>query len=116
MRTHLLIQDERDLLVASAHISGAQLLIANIAYQPEHSRFAIMVQREGAATQTGLHFDYVQRVQKAQLPDEGTLTFTACIFEPTDSPAGVVTLFCDSVPRIRLFVECLDAQMLELES
>ncbi len=112
--TILRIQDEEDLLVLSSLLEGGRVNVKDLAYVPQQKRFALLVTRAGQTQQTALHFDFVERAQANHLPEAGEIECLACIFEPEkagEKLRGLITIYCVDAPRIRVFVECIDAQM-----
>ena len=64
-----------------------------------------------------LRFDRVLACKCKQVKPDGkdtVLNLLAVEFEPTDSPAGVVTLTFSGGPVLRLEVECLEVELVDL--
>jgi hypothetical protein len=118
--------DGEDLSVVSAHLQDALVRVGDMAWLPEQDRFALILSRfdwvaagEGRCERlaTGLHFDRVRQVRQNGVPQqtpEVVLSLLAVAFEPTDAPAGYITLTFSGGAAIRLEVECLDAHMRDL--
>ena len=113
--------DVDDLAVLSAHLQDALVRVADMAWQRDHERFALVVSRfdwiaaaEGRCERaaTGLRFERVRAVRQTGVQrraPEAVLELLAIGFEPADAPAGFVTLtFCGGA-AIQLDVECLEA-------
>lgn len=123
----LLAEDAEDLAVLSAHLQDAVVRIGDMAYLPKQKRFAALVNRfcwegcdevaTGERVLAGLHFDRVRGVkaQKVRQDDpEAVVQLLALNYEPTDEVAGTVELLLAGGGRIRLDVECVDAQLRDL--
>lgn len=113
--------DEDDLIVMSAHLEGAKILRANMAYLQDEKRFVLVAERHDPTNKselhlTGLHFDRVIQVKTNHWPkDEAAcLTLIGITFEPKTAPSGLVTLFFEDQCAIRLDVECLEASLSDL--
>lgn len=119
------VVDEEDLAVMSAHLQDAHLELRDAAFLPQTHRFAAVVcrvdheallQGEPRRRQAGFHFERVQRVQRSgfDIENDEPLQLLAVAFEPTAAPAGQVLLTFAGGKRIRLEVECLEAEMRDL--
>jgi hypothetical protein len=67
--------------------------------------------------QTGLHFERVLKVARTGFDQGKTdtrLNLLSIVFNPTDAPAGQVTLIFSGGAALRLDVECLEVQMRDL--
>lgn len=113
--------DEDDLIVMSAHLEGAKILRANLAFLPHDKRFALVAERRdpktAAATRlTGLHFNRVEQVKTSHLPqdDAAQLTLIGITFERGIAPSGAVVMLFENQCAIRLDVECLEASLSDL--
>lgn len=123
----LLVMDDQDLAVVSAHLQDARVRLTDMAYLPSQRRFALVAARldwlceDHQRCSSGLHFDFVKsvastgidRTQPERDPKAHVL-LTSIFFTPTDAPAGIVTLTFADGAAIRLDVECLEAQMRDL--
>lgn len=120
--------DEEDLAVLSAHVQDAILKVGDISYLPKEKRFAIAMNRfgwevedEGEAVhqrrRSALVFDRVTGAQCCHLrrdqPD-AVLELLAVSYEPTDSPAGFITLHFAGGAMLRVGVECIEARLADL--
>lgn len=113
--------DADDLSVISAHLQDALVRVGDMAWLPEQDRFALVLSRfdwiaagEGRCERAtaGLHFDRVRTVRQCAVPQTTPnviLELLAISFEPTEAPAGQVTLTFAGGAAIRLEVECLEA-------
>ncbi len=127
----LVALDSEDLEVLSAHLQDAVLRVGDIAYVPAKNRFALIVNRfdwEGAAEKdkrgkkferrrSALRFDRVLALQALGI-DQGAknavVELLAVQFEETQEPEGYITLVFAGGGAIRLHVECIEAEMMDL--
>jgi hypothetical protein len=131
----LVALDKDDIEVVSAHVQDALVKIADIFWQPREHRFVMALNRfdwmnavdanginDGVAPdyrrcRTALRFDRVisckcrdlDRTNKA-----ATLNLLAVEFAENDPPAGTITLTFSGGGAIRLEVECLEAELVDL--
>lgn len=127
--------DEEDLAVLSAHLQGAVLKVADLAYLPGDKRFAFVASRvpatwavseaarRGEACNkrriTGVHFERVQGVATRGIDrgqPEAELEIVAIGFTPVEAPGGYVTIFLTNHRDIRLQVECIEAACRDLQT
>ncbi len=129
----LIAFDADDLAVMSAHLQNASIKVQDMAYMPAQKRFAAIASRldwtqlledSGRSSQprfiSALRLD---RVLGAKLTgiDLGrkneTLSLLAMQFtgKSSDDPAGSITLFFANGGAIRLHVECIEAELRDLE-
>lgn len=125
-RLGLVALDAEDLEIISAHLQDAVVRVGDIVFLPKVRRFALVACRfdwlaaeEGRMErcQTGLHFDYVDKVTFTGFRQSNTymmLNLLSISFEPGKSPGGVAVFTFSGGAAIRLFVECLEAQMHDL--
>jgi hypothetical protein len=114
--------DAEDLAVVSAHLEEATLNRTDMVWQKGAQRFVLVANRrdrENAAAPlhlTGLHFERVTRVRTLGLPqdEKAALKLMGIAFTITDDPAGEISLLFDGGVVMRLDVECLEAQMVDL--
>jgi hypothetical protein len=122
--------DADDLAVVSAHVQDAVLKVGDIAFLPKEQRFAGVINRfvwekppEGTfrknweRRRAGFHFDRVLAVRSAGIDranPNAVLELLAIAYEPTDEPAGTVTLIFAGGGAIALDVECLEASISDL--
>lgn len=125
----LAVMDADDLAVVSAHLQDAEMTIGDMAFLPAQARFALALSRfdwplaaQGrfARCAAGLHFERVLKVSRSGLPEPGsadTLRLLAIAFvQDPEPPSGHVLLTFVGGGRIRLKVECLEAEMRDLGS
>jgi len=125
----LIALDEEDLAVVSSHLQDAVMRIGDMAYQPSRKRFAAVLNRfDWETAQSGNGQDYkrrrtalrFERVFGAKLKnirpsaEERVLSLLAISFEPSDAPAGKVTLTFSGDASIQLSVECIEAELKDL--
>jgi Protein of unknown function (DUF2948) len=133
----LVALDKDDIEIVSAHVQDALVKIADIWWQPREQRFVMALNRfdwmnaadaEGAKSpdlvaadyrrcRTALRFERVN-VCKCRGLDQSDknamLNLLAVEFAERDSPAGIVTLTFSGGGAIRLEVECLEAELVDL--
>ena len=123
----LLAEDAEDLAVLSVHLQDAVLRIGDMAYLPKQKRFAALVNRfcwegcdeaaTGERVLAGLHFDRVLGVKASKVRQDSpdaVVQLLALHFEPKGDVAGTVEFLLAGGGRIRLEVECIDAQLRDL--
>ena len=118
--------DTEDLSVLSAHVQDADLRPTDMTYSASEKRFVMVLARYDwqAAVQdvhqrveTGLHFDHVTSVATQNIT-RGTLeplTLRAITFKAAVAPSGALTLNFANGGAIRLEVECIDAQLRDMD-
>ena len=120
--------DKDDLEVVSAHLQDALLKPADIRWRPLEKRLVIGLSRfdwEAALVQNHeyrrrsavLRFDRVLACQTLQVDRSGknsVLNLLAVTFDQRDPPAGIVTLTFSGGGALRLEVECLEAEIVDL--
>jgi hypothetical protein len=124
----LVALDGDDMEVVSAHLQDAIVKAADIHWRPSEKRVVVGLNRfdweaaNGSAPEfrrrrAVLRFDRVLgckcRNCKATEKDH-ILSLLAISFEPTDSPAGIVTLTFSGGAALRLEVECIEAELADL--
>jgi len=120
----LVALDAEDLEVLSAHLQDFVVRVGDLVPIPAERRFAFVGNRldrrvdgEARRRRTAGHFDRVMAV-KARGLDRGApdtvLNLLAIAFEPTDEPSGVVELMFSGGASLRLEVECVEAQAVDL--
>jgi hypothetical protein len=124
----LVALDKDDLEVVSAHLQDALVMPADIHWRPLEKRLVIGLNRfdwEAALGQApeyrrrsaALRFDRVLtcKATKVDRSSNGTvLNLLAVTFEQRDPPAGIVTLTFSGGGALRLEVECLEAEFVDL--
>ena len=124
-RLRLAAEDAEDLQILSARLQDAVLKLKDVSWQPKKRRFAAVVNRlkweEGGKTRVraGLHFDSVLQVQSHKVKlgaEEAVIDLLAVTFTPTggEDPGGVVELVLAGGGAIRLDVECIDGELVDV--
>lgn len=124
----LIALDKEDLEIISAHLQDAVVKVDEIVWQPEAHRLVVALNRfdwEAATTETpawqrrrsALRFDRVlsfksRNVQPAD--KDKVLNLLALDFTEIDAPAGVVTLSFSGDVALRLDVECIESEVVDL--
>ncbi len=124
----LVALDKEDLEIISAHLQDAVVKVDEIVWQPEAHRLVVALNRfdwEAATTETpawqrrrsALRFDRVlsfksRNVQPAD--KDKVLNLLALDFTEIDAPAGVVTLSFSGDVALRLDVECIESEVVDL--
>ena len=120
--------DPDDLEVVSTHLQDAEVKVADVHWRPQEKRLVLGVDRfdwqawnasnpEMRRRRSALRFDRVLCCKCKQVaPDhkDKVLNLLAIEFESTDTPAGVVTLVFSGGPALRLEVECLEVELVDL--
>jgi hypothetical protein len=120
-------EDAEDLAILSAHVQDSVLRVGDLAFLPKQRRFAMLVNRfcwegcpdgqKGERMRAGLHFDGVLRVQSQGISQDDpnqVLELLALNHVPGADGAGAVELLFAGGGRIRLDIECIDAQLRDL--
>lgn len=122
----LIACDAEDLAVIAAHLQDAAVRVGDLAFLPGEKRFALLVNRfdwlaaEAGTPQralAGLHFEMVRKASSLGIDRSAPKTVLNLLdvaFEPTDAPAGVVTLIFSGGAALRLEVDYLEAAMADL--
>ena len=122
--------DSDDLEVVSAHLQDAVVKIAEIRWRPAEKRLVVALNRFDWEAANGIRPEFRRRLSALRFErvtackcrnctncEEGkkqALNLLAVSFEPTDLPAGVVTLTFSGGAALRLEVECLEAELADL--
>jgi hypothetical protein len=120
--------DRDDLDVVSTHLQDALVKVADIMWRPQEKRLIVSLRRfdwlsaqatrpELRRCQSALRFERVNSCKCRSVNPAGkdaVLNLLAVEFTETDPPAGVVTLIFSGGGVLRLEVECLEAELLDL--
>jgi hypothetical protein len=120
--------DPDDLEVVSTHLQDAEIKVADVHWRPQEKRLVIGLDRfdwqawnasnpEMRRRRAALRFDRVQCCkckQVAPTSKDKVLNLLAVEFEMTEAPAGIVTLVFSGGPALRLEVECLEVELIDL--
>jgi Protein of unknown function (DUF2948) len=124
----LVALDRDDVEVVSTHIQDAVVKVADIHWRPAEHRMVVALNRfdwesaNGAEPQyrrrrSALRFDRVLACKCRNVSPkdkDAVLNLLAVEFAETDTPAGVVTLFFSGDAALRLEVECLECELVDL--
>ena len=126
----LVALDGEDIEVVSAHLQDAVVKAADVHWRPAEKRLVLGLNRfdwaaaNGGAKQfrrrrAALRFDRVSACQCRNCSNCGegkvqVLNLLAVTFQPTNLPAGIVTLTFSGGAALRLEVECLEAELADL--
>jgi hypothetical protein len=133
----LVALDKDDIEIVSAHVQDALVKVADILWQPREHRFVVVLNRfdwmnaadaRGAKNpddaapdyrrcRTALRFERVNACKCRDLDPldrNAVLNLLAVEFAERDAPAGSVTLTFSGGAAIRLEVECLEAELVDL--
>jgi Protein of unknown function (DUF2948) len=120
--------DREDLEVVSTHLQDALVKVADVMWRPQEKRLVIALNRfdwlsaEGTKPElrrcrSALRFERVSCCKCRSVNPHGkdaVLNLLAVEFCETDAPAGVVTLTFSGGGALRLEVECLEAELVDL--
>jgi hypothetical protein len=128
----LIAFDADDLAVISAHLQDAALTIGEMVYAPHQKRFAALVARcnwtltDDGCRKGSSQYPAALRLERVlsastsgiDLSNKAeALSLLAIQFSPkaADDPEGYVTLLFANGSAIRLHVECIEAELRDLE-
>jgi hypothetical protein len=120
--------DREDLEVVSTHLQDARIKVSDVLWRPHDKRLIIALDRfdwlsaEGTNPElrrcrAALRFERVICCKCRSVDPKGkeaVLNLLAVEFAETDAPAGVVTLTFSGGGALRLEVECLEAELVDL--
>jgi DUF2948 family protein len=121
--------DRDDLEVVSTHLQDALVKVADIIWRPQEKRLVVALDRfdwaacectkkpELRRCRSALRFERVNCCKCRQVNPAGkdaVLNLLAVEFSETDPPAGVVSLIFSGGAVLRLEVECLEAELVDL--
>jgi hypothetical protein len=124
----LIALDRDDIEVISTHLQDATLTVGDILWRPTEQRLVIALARfdwEGSLADnpkfqrrsTALRFDRVSSIKcrNVDCKDKSrALNLLAIEFTETDPPGGVVTLTFSGGAALRLVVECMECELVDL--
>jgi hypothetical protein len=120
--------DRDDLEVVSTHLQDATLSVGDVHWRPAEKRLVMSLARFDWAgsvdelaqfqrRRTALRFDRVNSIKCRNVnckDKRALLNLLAIEFEESDRPGGVVTLMFSSGAALRLEVECLECELVDL--
>ena len=120
--------DREDLEVVSTHLQDALVKVADIMWRPQERRLIVSLSRfdwpaaekespQLRRCQSVLRFERVNSCKCRSVNPAGkdaVLNLLAVDFIETDAPAGAVTLIFSGGGALRLEVECLEAELVDL--
>ncbi|MBX9777053.1 MAG: DUF2948 family protein [Xanthobacteraceae bacterium] len=120
--------DADDLEVVSTHLQDAEVKVADVHWRPQEKRLVVGVDRfdwqawiatspEMRRRRAALRFDRVLSCKCKHvepIAKDKVLNLLDIEFELTDTPAGIVTLVFSGGPALRLEVECLEVELVDL--
>ena len=124
----LVALDRDDLEVVSTHLQDATLCVGDVHWRPDEKRLVISLARfdwEGTIGQspqfqrrrTALRFERVTSIKCRNVnckDKQATLNLLAVEFDENEPPGGVVTLIFSGGGAVRLEVECLECELVDL--
>ncbi|MBO0751200.1 MAG: DUF2948 family protein [Bradyrhizobiaceae bacterium] len=124
----LVALDRDDIEVVSTHLQDATLTVGDVLWRPTEKRLVIGLARfdwEGSLSDnpvfqrrgTALRFDRVNSIKcrNVDCKDKSRiLNLLAVEFAETDPPGGIVTLTFSGGAALRLTVECLECELVDL--
>lgn len=128
-RLKMVAMDEEDLAIVSAHCQDAVLKPADLEFMARDRRFLLRMNRFAWERQQAgdeperrlsvLHFERVSKVTMKgirQGDDATVLSLLAILFDPGEAPGGHVDLVFSGEAAIRLEVECIEAQLSDMQA
>jgi hypothetical protein len=124
----LIALDKDDLAVVSTHLQDALVTVGDVVWRPGEKRLVIGVCRfdwEGALNndaefqrrRTALRFERVNALKCRNLnckDKKAVLNLLAVEFDEHDAPGGAVTLTFSGGAALRVEVECLECELVDL--
>ena len=127
-RLKLIALDGDDVEIISAHLQDAVLKAADILWRPSERRVVVALNRFDWEAANGnspvfrrrraaLRFERVSACKCRNIDataKDHVLNLLAIAFEANDPPSGVVTLMFSGGAAMRLEVECIEAELVDL--
>jgi hypothetical protein len=124
----LVALDRDDVAVVSAHLQDGIVKVADVHWRPAEHRLVLAVGRFDWEAAQGPQPEYRRRLAALRFDrvlackcrnvqphaKDAVLNLLAVEFEETDAPAGVVTLVFSGGAALRLEVECLEVELVDL--
>jgi hypothetical protein len=122
------VLDEEDLEVVSTHLQDAVVKVSDVLWRPGEKRLVVALNRfdwEGAQAKkpeyrrrrAALRFERVLSCKCREVNPAGkdaVLNLLAVEYSETEAPSGTVTLIFSGGGALRLEVECLEAELVDL--
>ena len=122
------VLDEEDLEVVSAHLQDAVVKVADLLWRPNERRVVVALNRfdwesaqsdkpEYRRRRSALRFERVLSCKCRSVDPAGkdaVLNLLTVEFTETDSPSGIVSLIFSGGAAVRMEVECLEAELVDL--
>ena len=122
------VLDEEDLEVVSTHLQDAVVKVADVLWRAGENRVVVALNRfdwesaqadrpEYRRRRSALRFERVLSFKCRSLDPAGkdaVLNLLAVEFAETDAPSGIVSLIFSGGGIMRLEVECLEAELVDL--
>jgi hypothetical protein len=122
------VLDEEDLEIVSTHLQDAVVKTADVLWRPHEKRLVVVLNRfdwesahaaepEYRRRRAALRFERVLSCKGRAVDSAGsdeTLSLLAVEFSESDAPSGLVTLIFSGGAEVRLEVECLEAELVDL--
>lgn len=120
--------DADDLEVISAHLQDATVKVADVLWRPQEKRLVVALNRfdwlaadcdnpELKRCRSALRFDRVSGIKCRNVDPKAkgaVLNLLAVDFLPLDGPGGVVQLIFADDAAVRLEVECLECELVDI--
>ncbi len=124
----LVALDKDDIAVISVHLQDAVTKVSDVLWRPQENRLVLALNRfdweaaEGSAPvyrrrRTALRFDRALSLKCRNISPknkDAVLNLLAVEFDEHDSPAGTITLTFSGHAALRLEVECLEVELVDL--
>jgi hypothetical protein len=124
----LVALDKEDIEIISAHLQDAVVKVDEIVWQPEDHRLVVGLNRfdwEAASAQipawqrrrSALRFDRVLSFKSRNISPadkDKVLNLLALDFAETDAPAGTITMSFSGDAALRIDVECVESEVVDL--
>jgi hypothetical protein len=124
----LIALDADDIEVVSTHIQDALVKTADIRWRPAEKRLIVGLERFDWEAANGSLREFRRRLAALRFErvtsckcrnctaaeKQQVLNLLAVSFEPTEMPAGIVTLTFSGGAALRLEVECLEVELADL--
>jgi hypothetical protein len=123
----LVAMDQDDLEVVSTHLQDAEVTVGDVHWRPAEKRLVMSLARfdwEGSVSsppyrrrRTALRFDRINSIKCRNVScsdKHRVLNLLAIGFEGKDPPGGIVTFTFSGDVMLRIEVECLECELVDL--